>query len=96
MTQRQIEDLRTAALDYLAQRQQLSFDPMQVRRGLLVNRMVDFKPDDADVAVALLFLQGKGWVTLTPSDMGATKYARATSEGVLASERSRAEREGGI
>lgn len=94
MTQRQTEDLRSAVLEYLAQRQQLSFDPVQVHRGLSLNRMLDFQVGGDDVAMAVLFLHGKGWITLTASDVGATKYARATSDGVLASERSRAERDG--
>jgi hypothetical protein len=93
MTQQQTESLRSAVLEFLAERLALAFDPAQILRGLQINRLVDFHVELADVVFVLTFLESAGLVVLRHHAMGSTKYAQATSAGVLHSERARAERE---
>jgi hypothetical protein len=85
--------LRTAVLEFLSERLSLAFDNSQILRGLQVNRLVDFRVEMGDVCDAVAFLESAGLISVKHHTMGATKYAQATSAGVLHSERERAQRE---
>jgi hypothetical protein len=80
------EMLRKAVLEYLAPRQALRFDPDVLRQRLASAQALDFNPSADEVAAALTFLRGRGWVDSLASGFGATRFYQATSAGVLAIE----------
>jgi len=81
------EDLRMAVLDYLAGRCALVFDAPSIHRALLSRRRDLESPTLDQISEALTFLRGLGYVAAAPHKMGATLYWKATSDGILASER---------
>jgi len=97
MNQQQTEQLRWAALEYLACRSTCAFSSDQVKRGLDangVNHMIGIPLDPASVSAALAFLAGDGLASPVQEPMGATRYYQATSAGVRAWERKRLDQEG--
>ena len=84
----QNEILRKAVLEHLATRHPTAHTAPAIRRRL--EREVDFEPFLADVEAALKFLAGMTppLAKSEPDSVGSTAYWSATSEGVLAWERS--------
>ena len=87
ITQQDREILRQTVVGYLATRQQLEFEASAIRRSIVSRQKIDFAAADEDVIQALEFLQGLGFVEHHTSEIGATVYWKATSNGVLESER---------
>lgn len=81
------ELLRDNCLGYLAARQGLVFTADAVARGLRGRHMIDFEADQDDCFVALVFLEGLGFVNHSPHPTGASVEWQATSAGVLHAER---------
>jgi len=81
------EELRIVTLAYLAQRNTAAFTAAQIAPILRRRRAVDFLFKDDDVESALVFLDGKEWTQVVPSDFGASQPRRVTSAGVLEAER---------
>jgi len=78
------EDCRHQSLEYLVARPSLAFSATTIRRG--INRAGgDFT--DTEVAEALEFLVGLGHATVNPDGLGATRYYKAGSAGILFIER---------
>jgi hypothetical protein len=89
MNPHQNEELRHAVLEVLATRHPTALQTSSIRRRIEQNEVLDFRITDEDVNAALMFLAG-----LTPpliefrnDPLGSTKYASASSAGVLAYER---------
>lgn len=87
LSQSEREILRQRVVGYLATRSQFSFESPAIKRHLDTRGILDFAVSDADVGDALVFVEGLGFVKQQTSEMGATVYWRATSQGILASER---------
>jgi hypothetical protein len=79
------EICRSAVRSYLAERQPLAFHPQDIRRRLNAGHLHDFTIEEIDSAAA--FLVGLEHAEIVQSELGATVFYRATSAGVLASER---------
>jgi hypothetical protein len=79
------EMLRRAALEMLALRQGTAHALPAVRRRVALG--LDFKFSDDDLAAALDFHIQLGHVTYTFDGNGATKWFKATPDGILAVER---------
>ena len=88
IAQERREECRRDVLRFLAERQAVAHHPKTIRRRLNDGHEHDYL--DVEIEAALAFLTGA-----TPplakgiaDTLGATKYYQATSEGVLAHERS--------
>jgi hypothetical protein len=84
------ERLRYAVLNFLAPRQVAAFDAGQIAKRLAVEGDLDEPATEKEVFVVCEFLHGAGLADALPDPMGATIYWRATSKGVIESERWRA------
>jgi hypothetical protein len=82
------EEARRLAMGYLAERQSLSFQTGAIHRG--VNREHGGDYTEAEIEDALNFLAGTvpPLIAETKRKLAASKAWQATSEGVLAHERS--------
>ena len=81
------EILRKAVLRFLAERFRLAFSTMQIVPLMSRRGMVDFDIDDEDVEQALLVIKGLGLVEEVTEELGATKYFKITSKGIVENER---------
>jgi hypothetical protein len=86
----QSEYLRHAVLTYLAARFPLRFSAQAIATHLHNRQLVDFPVTDADVAASAELLCGvaPALVSREHDPLGSTIYYGATSDGVLAWERS--------
>jgi len=87
MNQQDREILRQRIIGYLATRFPLAFDASAICRSIKARSLVDFEITDADVTAALELLHGLGFTEIQTHELGASKYWKATSCGVLESER---------
>ncbi|MDE2101206.1 MAG: hypothetical protein KGL39_28430 [Patescibacteria group bacterium] len=87
LTNEQKEELRHAALQAAAIRFPAALTARQITRA--VKKELPFLFEEMDVEAALELLQGfrPALIEFGQDEMGATKYWRATSEGVLKMER---------
>ena len=81
------EQVREAVLEYLANRQELSYDMPLLLERLNKSRSLDFKIEPDDLTGALAFLEGREYIKHSFARLGATRFFQATSAGVLAHER---------
>jgi hypothetical protein len=81
------EILRKAVLKFLAERFRLAFSATQIVPLLNRRGMVDFAIDADDVDQALVVIKGLGLVEEVTDELGATKYFRITSKGIVENER---------
>ncbi|HUB67456.1 MAG TPA: hypothetical protein VL981_08235 [Candidatus Methylacidiphilales bacterium] len=87
---RPAEELRRAILDFLAARQSLSFPPETILERITRAGALDFAPEPDEFAAALTFLEDftpEPLIAHKMSALGASRFYRATSAGVLAWER---------
>lgn len=85
LTNEQKQDLRHAVRCALVVRHPAALSPRQLFNA--VKKELDFLFETADVEAALEFLRGIGHAEFVADELGAGRYARATSAGVLAHER---------
>ena len=81
------EQVREVVLEYLADRQELSYDMPLLLERLNKSRALDFKIEPDDLTGAIAFLEGRGFITHSFHRLGSTRFFQATSAGVLAHER---------
>ena len=86
LTNEQKEDLRHAAREALVLRHPAALSVRQLTKP--VKKELPFLFEEADLTAALEVLRGLRHAEWTMDELGGTKYWRATSEGVLAQERS--------
>lgn len=91
MNPEQNQALRHAALEVLATREGIAWPARTIRRRITDDDLVEFKPDEADVARALDFLCGlaEPLIKRLIDPLGSSNCYQATSEGVLHWERSK-------
>lgn len=87
LNQKQREDLRHAALYFLAERIRLAFSAESLPRFLHRTGLLEAEPDVPAVEDALRFLVGMQWAEEIVDPMGATLTYRITAEGVRQHER---------
>lgn len=87
ISQQDREILRARVAGYLATRHPLEFEAAAICRSIASRQIVDFAITPADVEQALAFLEGLSLVSKHHTELGATIYWAATSQGVLESER---------
>ena len=87
MNPRNREQLRKAALSFLARRQAYDFDVAAITFHLKEERRLLFIFTEEDVAECLAFLRGMELVTSIEGELGASVTYKATSKGVLLYER---------
>lgn len=87
LDQQQREDVRHAALKFLADRPRLAFAPASVAHMIYRKGLIDFMPDVAAVEAALRLLQGMELVDELVDQLGASLTYRVTAKGVLHHER---------
>lgn len=81
------EMLRKALLKFLAERFRLAFVPAQIVSLMTRRGMVDFEFDAEDIEQSLLILKGLGLVDDVLDELGATRYSKITSKGIIENER---------
>ena len=81
------ELLRKAVLKFLAERFRLAFSPPQIVSLMIRRSMVDFEIDVEDIDQALLIIRGLGLIEEITDELGATKYYKITSKGIIENER---------
>lgn len=87
ISQQQREDIRHAALKFLAERPKLPFGAEPLARMLYRKGLLDFDPPVEAVESALRLLQGMELVEELVDPLGASLYYRVTSKGILHHER---------
>lgn len=87
LTQQQREDLRHAALAFLADRPRLAFAPEAVARIVYRKGLVDFDPPVEATEAALRMLTGLELTEEIVDPLGASLTYRVTAKGVLQHER---------
>ena len=86
LTNEQKEDLRHTVREALVLRHPAALSARQLVKP--VKKELAFLFEEADLTAALELLRGLKHAEWTLDELGGTKYWRATSEGVLAQERS--------
>jgi hypothetical protein len=81
------ETVRYAVLNFLAPRQVAAFDARQIMNRLNAEGSTDVPLKLIEVESACAYLEGAKLIEGLSEKMGSTKYWKATSEGVNASER---------
>lgn len=79
------DECRQKVLEFLALRQAVAHHPQTILRKLNAGHLHDFTIEE--VEAALEFRKSAGHVVVIFPEGGSTKYYKATSAGVLASER---------
>lgn len=87
LSQQQREDIRHAALKFLADRPKLPFGAEPIARLMYRKGLLDFDPPVEAVEAALRLLQGMELVEEIVDPLGASLYYRATAKGILQYER---------
>lgn len=85
--QKNREFMRKVVLRFLAERFRLAFDDSQIEHLLRRRTLVDFEIDVEDVRLAIEVLLGMGLVEIVVEKLGATKYFKITSQGIIENER---------
>lgn len=83
MNIQQKQELREAALEYLAERPTMSFSVAAITRGIRRRELVDFKYDDEDTSEAIAVLLGFSFVQVIHSKLGGSREYQATAEGIV-------------
>lgn len=83
----QKQQLREAAVEYLAGRQSMRFTIRAIHRMLIKNKLVDFPISEADVAETLALLEGFQYVKQHQPPLGSIPEFQITHQGVLFHER---------
>ncbi len=81
------ETRRYAVLNVLAPRQVAAFTPMQIASRLNIGAELDQPTNGDELAPVCEFLVGSGLAERIPEPLGSTIYFKATSQGVVTSER---------
>lgn len=87
---RRAEELRRAALDFLAVRQAVAFESAIILERIIRSRALDFQPEPDEFAAALAFLENfspEPLIKFKSGLLGSSRFYQATSAGVLAFER---------
>jgi hypothetical protein len=85
LTHEQKQEVRHATRDALVLRHPAALAPRQIWH--VVKKELDFAVEEADVSAACELLLGLGQVEALTDELGAGRYWRASSTGVLARER---------
>jgi hypothetical protein len=88
LAQEDLEMLRHACLEYLAERSLLAFCTEAMARFLEKKQLVDFHVTPRLVEEACEYLLGLGLLSKQPEQFGATLYYKATTKGIQEYERS--------
>jgi hypothetical protein len=81
------EIFRKTLLKFLAERFRLAFNPDQIAAMIKRRGMADFDFDVEDVDQGIAVIQGLGLINDVTDEMGATKYYKITSKGIIENER---------
>lgn len=87
MTNQQKEQLRHAALEYLAGQSTRTFSPTALKRMIMLKDLVDFAFVEEDLMEALAVLEGFKYVVAHRDPLGSSLHIQITAEGVLFHER---------